>query len=282
MLIRARVHPFPSRTRKLSSLLPTILGWRRPGKIGSANIEKTPNRVSFFFAQLWFARIAWDGWPSRDRSVKFASAHDTWRADAPGIIGSANIEKAPNRVSLLIAQIWFAKKDRDGWPSRDRSVKLASAHDTWRGDAPGKIGSANIGKAHNRVSFLFACIWLRNEKTFSTRRVAVNRRRLSYFGYNLKAILHILREQSCRLVHSSRLFWTYMVYLALESKWQCELMMSRRVIWWNLSHDSEKVQGNPFSTTGKLWCLWINFPFRIASSCQSFCSRLIPNGSIWR
>ena len=29
-----RVHPFPSRTRKLSSLVPTILGWRRPGKIG--------------------------------------------------------------------------------------------------------------------------------------------------------------------------------------------------------------------------------------------------------
>ena len=38
VLIRARVHPFPSRTRKLSSLLLTILGWRRPGKIGSANI----------------------------------------------------------------------------------------------------------------------------------------------------------------------------------------------------------------------------------------------------
>ena len=41
VLIRARVHPFPSRTRKLSSLLPTILGWRRPGKIGSANMERS-------------------------------------------------------------------------------------------------------------------------------------------------------------------------------------------------------------------------------------------------
>ena len=40
MLIRARVHPFPSRTRKLSSLLPTILDWRRSGKIGNANIGK--------------------------------------------------------------------------------------------------------------------------------------------------------------------------------------------------------------------------------------------------
>ena len=37
VLIRARVHPFPFRTRKLSSLLPKILVWRRTGKIGSAN-----------------------------------------------------------------------------------------------------------------------------------------------------------------------------------------------------------------------------------------------------
>ena len=28
-----RVHPFPSRTRQLSSLALTILGWKRPGKI---------------------------------------------------------------------------------------------------------------------------------------------------------------------------------------------------------------------------------------------------------
>ena len=30
----ARVHPFPSRTRKLSSFVPKILDWRRSGKIG--------------------------------------------------------------------------------------------------------------------------------------------------------------------------------------------------------------------------------------------------------
>ena len=49
MLIRARVHPFPSRTRKLSSLLLTILGWRRPGKIGSANTKPTTFVVGFAF-----------------------------------------------------------------------------------------------------------------------------------------------------------------------------------------------------------------------------------------
>ena len=34
VLFTVRVHPFPFRTRKLSSLVPKILGWRRPGKIG--------------------------------------------------------------------------------------------------------------------------------------------------------------------------------------------------------------------------------------------------------
>ena len=37
VLIAVRVHPFPSRTRKLSSLAPKILVWRRTGKIGDAN-----------------------------------------------------------------------------------------------------------------------------------------------------------------------------------------------------------------------------------------------------
>ena len=39
VLIAVRVHPFPSRTRQLSSLAPKILGWRRPGKIGSADTK---------------------------------------------------------------------------------------------------------------------------------------------------------------------------------------------------------------------------------------------------
>ena len=53
VLIRARVHPFPSRTRKLSSLLPTILGWRRPGKIGSANMERSHSREWLLFLLFW-------------------------------------------------------------------------------------------------------------------------------------------------------------------------------------------------------------------------------------
>ena len=47
VLIAVRVHPFPSRTRKLSSLAPKILVWRRTGKIGNANIgNRTVSRLS--------------------------------------------------------------------------------------------------------------------------------------------------------------------------------------------------------------------------------------------
>ena len=55
VLIRVRVHPFPFRTRQLSSLLPTILGWRRPGKIGSANInwDHIIKMWSQFFYKWW-------------------------------------------------------------------------------------------------------------------------------------------------------------------------------------------------------------------------------------
>ena len=48
MLIRARVHPFPFRTRKLSSLLPKILVWRRTGTIGNANTNRTTEWLSCF------------------------------------------------------------------------------------------------------------------------------------------------------------------------------------------------------------------------------------------
>ena len=48
VLIRARVHPFPFRTRKLSSLLPKILVWRRTGKIGNADTENGLHMKSVF------------------------------------------------------------------------------------------------------------------------------------------------------------------------------------------------------------------------------------------
>ena len=55
VLIAARVHLFPFRTQKLSSLAPTILGGRLPGKIGNAN-TRAPGAilVLFLFAVFFF------------------------------------------------------------------------------------------------------------------------------------------------------------------------------------------------------------------------------------
>ena len=73
MLIRARVHPFPSRTRKLSSLLLTILGWRRPGKIGSANMEDAPATLvagASFFPFSFYAASPCQRRRERGRLIK--------------------------------------------------------------------------------------------------------------------------------------------------------------------------------------------------------------------
>ena len=57
VLIVTRVHPFPFRTRKLSSFTPKILAWRRAGKIGNANTKETVERLSLFSSQnILFAK----------------------------------------------------------------------------------------------------------------------------------------------------------------------------------------------------------------------------------
>ena len=48
VLIAVRVHPFPSRTRKLSSPAPKILVWRRTGKIGNADTKNGLRMKSVF------------------------------------------------------------------------------------------------------------------------------------------------------------------------------------------------------------------------------------------
>ena len=44
-----RVHPFPSRTRQLSSLVPTILGWKRPGTIGRCQHKENTHGFPWVF-----------------------------------------------------------------------------------------------------------------------------------------------------------------------------------------------------------------------------------------
>ena len=68
VLIAARVHLFPSRTQKLSSLAPTILGGRLPGKIGNANTKDSSYGLGLFLPASVHRTLA-DGkdntWPTR-------------------------------------------------------------------------------------------------------------------------------------------------------------------------------------------------------------------------
>ena len=40
-----RTHLFPSRTQKLSSIAPKVLGWTRPGRLGRCRISVLDNKV---------------------------------------------------------------------------------------------------------------------------------------------------------------------------------------------------------------------------------------------
>jgi len=54
--LRQRSHRSPSRTQKLSSCTPTILGGRLPGKIGNANTD-LQLRLEVFFVSLLIIAI---------------------------------------------------------------------------------------------------------------------------------------------------------------------------------------------------------------------------------
>ena len=51
--IERRTHLFPSRTQKLSSSSPKVLGWRRPGRIGHCQNTKKLESASFPFFMFW-------------------------------------------------------------------------------------------------------------------------------------------------------------------------------------------------------------------------------------
>ena len=148
VLIRARVHPFPSRTRKLSSLLLTILGWRRPGKIGSAN-TKPLRRKSQGFCHVTESHEGCGEAQGVTEGSGCLRHHPVtgqlssllltilgWRR--PGKIGSANT-KPLRRKSRGFCHVTESHEGcgeareshgefgMPAAPSRDRSAKLASA-----------------------------------------------------------------------------------------------------------------------------------------------------------
>ena len=56
VLMTMRIHLFPSRTQKLSSWVPKILGWRRPGKIERCRYQTQETRLSGFLSYCSLAQ----------------------------------------------------------------------------------------------------------------------------------------------------------------------------------------------------------------------------------
>ena len=72
--ITARVHPYPFRTRKLSSPVPKILGWKRPGKIGHCQ------RIASFllFCSVYQVENAWGRKTAEDGMLNRRKADNDW------------------------------------------------------------------------------------------------------------------------------------------------------------------------------------------------------------
>ena len=126
-----RVHPFPSRTRQLSSLVPTILGWKRPGTIGRCQHKKnssdlgqggfflfwyvfvvpghafqpTGHRCTLYLLQTVFTkdRCLHKLPPSFALQMPASSLREAFRAD---------MESAPTRRFILVRGRWAVEDAR--------------------------------------------------------------------------------------------------------------------------------------------------------------------------
>ena len=81
-MIAMRVHLFPSRTQKLSSFAPTILGGRLPGKIGNANITASIERSGLFLPKTCHRHVFYGrtilGLPRKIGNVNIQSQTKVW------------------------------------------------------------------------------------------------------------------------------------------------------------------------------------------------------------
>ena len=87
MLMTQRTHPFPCRTRKLSFVVPKILGGRLPGKIGKRR------HFSFFIVPFRYSSIA--------QSVEHAAVNR-------GVVGSSPTGGAKSLRNRMIMRFLFS------------------------------------------------------------------------------------------------------------------------------------------------------------------------------
>ena len=115
VLIAVRVHPFPSRTRQLSSLAPKILGWRRPGKIGSADTKEMDSRKAVHLLFVLNAKSG--GFPAASCCWRGTSVPDASACVSPAE-GRASSPALPSGApwNPPCAASYFARAEAGGPP----------------------------------------------------------------------------------------------------------------------------------------------------------------------
>ena len=109
MAIARRVHPFPYRTRKLSSLAPRILGWQRPGKAGRRQHKQYTEKMwysSLYIALYMFINIYSTTYSSIAQSVEHAAVNRRVVGSSPtwGAISGPLVKRLRRRP--LTPQTW--------------------------------------------------------------------------------------------------------------------------------------------------------------------------------
>ena len=123
-----RVHPFPFRTRKLSSFLPKILVWRRTGKIGNANTRDSRKTVSFSIYGSIFLKSAKDnsckmGWSAAGADLTAGWRRGYGRSKISKIFSTSNVEEilsfhssaAGNCVEKPLIRFVFHRNPTEKW-----------------------------------------------------------------------------------------------------------------------------------------------------------------------
>ena len=116
-----RIHLFPSRTQKLSSWVPKILGWRRPGKIGRCRHKRETRIYTGFLSYCSLAQ-----------SVEHAAVNRG--VVSSSLTGAAKRNSRSNdRLFLLLAVVTlqlaipcFGRRTAVNWSETD--------HRQWRGE----------------------------------------------------------------------------------------------------------------------------------------------------
>ena len=128
-IISQRVHPFPFRTRKLSSAVPTILDWRRSGKIGqSQHITAKFNYLavqSFLLSSVGRANISLCTHESVGKTHKFGtdfyavSLHSSLAQSVEhltvnqGVTGSSPVGGANNTSKIVVFGVFSSVKTKN-------------------------------------------------------------------------------------------------------------------------------------------------------------------------